>query len=234
MNIIVGAPVYRREWIIGQWFEHVYDSLDFAGIKDRSFAFAGDLRDPTFEYINEYGLTEKVYVKRFSEPSVTVDYKRQWNHEAYHKMVILRNRLLDIPRQLEPTFFLSVDTDILLHKECVANLIESADIYDAVAGKAYMTKNGKHYPSYGMLTKDGNLRRTETTGVIKVDVIMALKLMSPNAYNTDYTFHKQGEDIGWSLNVRKQGMILGFDGRVPNKHILQPSMLDKVDPRCGF
>lgn len=231
MNIIVGAPVFRREWMLDQWFDHVRESMEFAGVKNYSFAFVGDLRDPSFEVIGEQ--PEKTYIKNYREPSVA-PMERTWNHPRYHKMVELRNILLEVPRQVNPDYFLSLDTDILLHMECVTNLIETADMYDAVGGKVYMTKTGNHYPSWAKIDRFNNLQRSECVGVVKVDAIMALKLMSPNAYRTDYKFHKQGEDIGWSLNVRKQGMTIGFDGRIASKHIMEPNMLDKFDKRCGF
>lgn len=232
MSLMIGAPVFRREWIIEQWFDHVRAAVErTGGNMDLTFAFAGDTRDPTFDFIRQQ--PETVYVTSTREATMT-QRERFWDHEGYHKMVNLRNQLLTIPRTIEPTFFLSLDTDILLHDECILNLIETADFYDAVGGKCYMTPHGKHCPSWGTLGPDGQIMRSESDGVFETDIIMAIKLMTPNAYRTDYKFHKQGEDIGWSQNVRKQGMKIGWDGRVASKHVLSEKMLDVKDLRVGF
>ena len=233
MKLMIGAPVYRREWIIERWFEHMFVALGKANIDDFAFAFVGDYRDPTWEILNEYGQEFRVYSKQAREADLK-ERKRYWNHDLYYKMVYLRNDLLWIPRQMNPEFFLSADTDILLHPDCIVNLMESIEKFDAVGGKCYMTPRGRHHPSYAKIGPRGQLIRSEASGVFKTQAIMALKLMNPKAYNVNYGFNEQGEDIGWSISCRNKGLTLGFDGRVANKHVLEPYMLDRVDDRVGF
>jgi hypothetical protein len=234
MKIMVGAPVYRREWIIEQWFQYMFAALEHAGVEDYSFAFVGDYRDPTFEIINEFGTEYKVYSKSAPEEDLG-GRKRTWDHDLYDKMVYLRNDLLYIPRQMEPDFFLSADTDILINPEALSCMLESIQKFDAVGGKLYMTPRSKFHPSCAKLGREGQLIRSkDPKGVFEAEIIMALKLMTPDAYNVNYYFHEQGEDIGWCLQARYNGLKLGFDGRVANKHIMDPSMLDKVDDRVGY
>jgi hypothetical protein len=63
---------------------------------------------------------------------------------------------------------------------------------------------------------------------------LAIKLMSPRAYNIDYRFHHQGEDIGWSVAATEKGLKLGWDGRICSKHVMAADQLQLVDPRCGY
>jgi hypothetical protein len=83
---------------------------------------------------------------------------------------------------------------------------------------------------------DSNLRRHAivTQGVIPADIIMAVKIMAPAAYDVDYQYHFHGEDIGWSAACRAKGLKLGWDNRHINKHVLVPGMLATVDRRLGW
>jgi hypothetical protein len=136
---------------------------------------------------------------------------------------------------MEPELFLSADTDILIHPESLFYMLESIQKFDAVGGKLYMTARGRFHPSCAKLGREGQLIRSkDPKGVFETEVIMALKLMTPKAYNVNYDFHEQGEDVGWSITCRRKGLKLGFDGRVANKHIMDPSMLDRMDDRVGY
>jgi hypothetical protein len=161
--------------------------------------------------------------------------KRVWNPERFHRMVYLRNLLLGAVRNLSPDHFLSLDSDILLHPRALASMMELAgSSYDAVGGKAYMTAKGTWCPSFGYISSSRGILRYESTDVLRVDAIMAIKLMTPSAYLVDYEFHEQGEDIGWSLACKREGVTLGWDGRVTNKHVMHEKALDALDQRCGF
>lgn len=234
-SIIVGAPVYRREWIIDQWFDYTLAALKNLGM-DYSFAFIGDSDDPTFEKIANRG--ESVYLIGTTEGAVEElkERDRFWDHDRYHKMVYLRNTLLGIPRQYEPDFYLSLDTDILLHPNALVNLAETymSHDFDAVGGKCHMHPNGRRDPSYLMEGRGGNFHRSDADGVFSVDIIMAIKLMNKRAYNVDYEFHAWGEDVGWSKACRANGLHLGWDGRITNKHVMTRQRLEVEDVRAGF
>jgi hypothetical protein len=166
-----------------------------------------------------------------------INTKRLWNSERYEHMVDLRNKLLLLIRRLQPKYFLSLDSDILVHPDLIKNLIETAENHlgaIAVGGKTYMTVGDTNHPSYGMWDKHfAVMRREEFGGIKRVDIIMAIKLMTKVAYKIDYRPHNQGEDLGWSEAARESGQ-LWFDGRVASKHLMSEYMLDQVDKRCGF
>lgn len=234
-RLLIGCPILRREWIIEQWLEHVLVAASKTG-KELSLLFVGDESDPTVTLINEFTRDNGI-VAFLSPVSETRDFdRRDWGHGRYDTMVALRNQLLREVRKLGPELFLSLDSDILLHEAGIVSMIEALEgnKFDAVGGKAYMTPAGTRAPSYAMLSNTGNLRRPEASGIMKVNVIMAIKLMTPAAYMVDYQFDVHGEDIGWSRACTKAGLTLGWDGRIVNKHVMNPSMLTTVDKRAGF
>lgn len=167
--------------------------------------------------------------------------KREWNSFRYDKMVALRNILLGGVREVGPPMFLSLDSDILLNRDALKSMVANLNDdtrpgypYAACGGKAYMTTTGTSHPSYGMMSRENMLRRQDSDGVLKVDVIMAIKLMLPAAYNVDYEWASQGEDIGWSQNCQKQQLNLLWDGTYTSKHVMRPKELECVDVRAGY
>jgi len=230
---MVGCPVFQRDWILPSWFEAVEK------------AFSGFDTDPEYAFVTTLGddLTIKcVYENTVGRNLTTtsVDQERDWDQRdwsavRYHEMVRLRNALLRMVRKEKPDLFLSLDSDILIHPKLMWNLLESIEQFDAVGGLAHMiSQTTITCPSWWMWGTSNELLRKDSNGVHRVDIIMALKLMSPKAYNVDYTFNTLGEDLGWSKNCAEHGVILGFDGRITNKHVMCREELSIVDPRCGY
>lgn len=236
-EILVGCPLWDRLWIIDEWLTYTVEACSVANLVP-SFVFVGDLRDPTVERVTKLCLDNGYEVFLVQEDEDRhVKYARAWNHSRYDRMVFLRNLLLKKVREINPEFFLSLDSDILLAPFALKMMMSLMGQFDAVGGKTYMTppsgRNGMVCPSYGMLPA-GRLQRKDSKEVLTVDAIMAIKLMSPKAYAVDYRFHEQGEDLGWSMACTENGLKLGWDGRVCSKHVMALKYLDIVDDRCGF
>jgi len=229
MNLIVGCPVSCREWILPTWFAHVHRAAETAGVEP-SFTFVAHPADRSWECLLDHAPDATIITAPFNRGND----ERRWNPPRYEQMVILRNQLLHAVRDQSPDLFLSLDSDILLHPDQLKLMIECLDRFDAVGGRCYMTSNGTRFPSWGRLSKHGNLQRTDAEGTFPVDVIMAIKLMNPTAYAVDYTFDMQGEDIGWCRAAAWAGVRLGWDGRVIAKHVLAPHLMTPRDPRVGF
>ncbi len=237
-KLIIGCPLKGRSNIIEHWLQH---SILSAGQTDINFAFwfLIDRNDPVaddlIDLFNKYELINHLNVD-FFEPfdGKGSTKEHHWHKEKYEYMVELRNTLLGQVRKVKPDFFLSLDSDILLQKQTISNLLETSSKFDAVGGRTYLSYNSK-LPSYAMLNKStSNLHRPDIDQICKVDVIMAIKLMKERAYNVDYAYDSRGEDIGWSLNAKKEKVSLGYDGRVANKHIMEESMLGTIDKRVGY
>lgn len=235
MRLVVGCPVRDRAWIMERWFEHVEAAVP-AGA-DVHYVFCGD---PQTDAASFRVIDRECLVRSRDRTVVELDeiyspsYKRVWNLDRFSHMVRLRNSLLVHVRRLEPDFFWSLDSDILAAPSALSGALEGADRFDAVGTKLYMTPKGTVAPSYGMLNPQGGLRRPDSDGFFKVDVIMASKVMAPKAYAVDYELHRQGEDIGWSIAARAAGCSLGWDGRTTSRHVMSESDLAGIDTRAGF
>lgn len=235
-TLVVGCPVRQRTWIIEKWFHHVEHACHLAEIEP-AYIVVADPQDETTRLL-EYlaGLKDRRCVVSSCHEDLGGTDKRTWNHDRFGRMVELRNQLLGTVRELAPDRFLSLDSDILLHPQAVATLLQTAETYDAAGGATYMTSTGLEFPSCGWNRgMEGFTRRPmEHTGVIPVGVIMAIKMMTPTAYAVDYEFNPQGEDIGWSLACERAGLKLGWDNRHVSKHVMSPADLDRIDERCGW
>ena len=237
MKLLIGAPIWRREWIIQEWLDHTVRAANFAGF-DPEFLVVMDPRDPTCPILESLCRKRNIGLKQvFTEENREPVDKRSWTPDRLQHMVYLRNLLLKATRRLRPDFFLSLDSDILLHPATINNLINTQDErgWAGVGGKTFMTRRGTHAPSYAMMKRHSTgLLRSDSTNVMPVDVIMAIKLMTPEAYNINYEMQRHGEDIGWSLACKTAGLKLGWDGRQANKHVMDVDALGEVDDRVGF
>lgn len=230
--MLVGCPIYKRDYFLPAYYSHILIAARQAGIEDLAFVFVVDRTDEaTITCIEQ---TIKLPTKIVKVDQSHAASGHQWNKDRFDEMVMLRNTLLNTVRGIDPDLFLSLDSDILIHPKAIKNMAESLDKFFAVGGKCYMTERGTAYPSYAMLGQSDNLIRPDTNGVIKVDCIMAMKLMTQQAYWIDYKYHDKGEDIGWSKSCKDAGFALAWDGRVTSKHVMSIELLNAVDERCGY
>lgn len=230
--VAVGCPVAHRAWVLDAWFDHVEAACEAADVEPR-YVFVGDPeRDRSFKVIGRRATECDV----IAVPNGKGDDVRRWDQGRYRQMVELRNLLLGLVRDIGPSFFLSLDSDILLHPDVLNVLLEDMekDDYDAIGGRCFMTQTGRSCPSWARLSPRGALQRYDSDGYFAAQIIMAIKLMRPTAYHIDYELHIQGEDIGWSLACQRAGLKLGWDGRLASKHVLAPHLLNLLDPRVGF
>lgn len=250
LTVAVGCPIRSRAWIFPQWVEHVRTAFDVAGLKPHWVFNVGIEReddDNTFRLATELFRHEPgMWCEDMAESEFLPAGTRKWGEGGYRRMVHIRNRLLHLVRAMRPNYFLSLDSDILIHPDGLVNLLDDLEngipsgqtrIYpNAAGGKAYLSQStSQPCPTYANLLGYGGLvARNDSEGVFPVDVLMAIKLMSPAAYNVDYDFSVQGEDIGWSVACRAAGLTLAWDGRACSKHVMVPEQLTKVDPRVGW
>lgn len=237
LDLVVGCPVRRREWIIEDWFAHVEAACQQAAVHP-TYTFVADRDDPTAKQVADLAQVHgRACFFEWCKEDLSVADERTWGQPGrYDRMVKLRNQLLGLVRDLEPAHFLSLDSDILLHPQMLVSLAGAMSGFDAVGGATYMTPTGTQYPSCGWYRgMEGLVRHPmEAQGVVPVGVIMAIKLMGPAAYAVDYEFNHQGEDIGWSLACERAGLTLGWDNRQWSKHVMGPGALGQIDGRCGW
>lgn len=233
--IAVGCPVKNRAWALPDWLCYVERAFDRLGETPFFVFVVGSSMDDTAGLIDQFADDRNTSVI-FHDEEPTRGMKRRWNVDRYGHMVEARNLLLGLVREVKPDYFLSLDSDIMLNEQALIDMLETIKTADAVGGKVYlMEPPALAAPSYANITKHNALRRPDHSGVLpRVDVLMAVKLMTPKAYNVDYRTHFHGEDIGWSLAAAEAGCTLKWDGRSCSKHVMHPELLDQIDQRVGY
>lgn len=235
-DLVVGCPVRKRAWILPRWFDYIEAACAEVLVAPTYVFVIGPEDFETSECIlQETSKRRREVVLVPADEPVREDV-RVWNEDRYHHMVYLRNLLLGSVRTIGPDLFWSVDSDMLVHQDALTHAIDALQRFDAVASRAYLSEGqDTRCPNWATYTRMGGLSRQDMNGAsFAVGVIMAIKLMTPAAYNVDYAWNHQGEDIGWSLAARKKGLTLGWDSRTTSKHVFYPHELDKVDGRCGY
>lgn len=233
MNILIGCPTYKREWIARYYMDYVTSACYLIGWEP-GFVFVVSRQE---DIVALRGANRRNCQMDFivvEEPDR--DPQRDWSRDRVHHMVELRNILLARVREVDPGLFWSLDSDILVNADALHRRTTTApyDTWDAFGQKCYLSTVGKNTPNYAMFNRQGGMRRKDTDGMHYVDVLMADVIMQPPAYNVDYEFDRNGEDLGWSAACARQKLRLLFDGTVANKHVMRPDKLHVVDPRVGW
>lgn len=234
MKVVVGCPTRNRTWILPKWKEFVDKGIP--SDVDYEFVFVvGDDDTKTIDLLSEW---DNVFLIKTQEDEIG-DVRSWADKTRYEHMAYIRNLLLQKVREISPDLFVSIDSDILLNQDTFASVIETFEQTDAAAvgSLAYLEKVDKSITNAGMWIdpiRCKGFRRVKPDGSYEVDILMALKFMKADAYNVDYSFHSLGEDLGWSRDVKKQGLKLAFNGTVGNKHVMSPDWLDREDKRIGW
>jgi hypothetical protein len=237
MKLLIGCPIYKRDWILNHWIRCIITQS--TPITDIGFIFECSSNDEKTTGILE---AWKKYDKNI--PFFHIDYRddiphfehrengRQWTISRYENMVNLRNSLLQKARQIQPDYYFSLDSDILLENPNTIELLIAhvKDGAHAVSPLMFMTPNNTMYPSVmtwreEMPDKARRLEKYPIGTYFQADVIMAAKMMSKEVYNNvDYSIHSQGEDVGWSLNCREKKYKLFSASYIYAPHIMNEMM----------
>ena len=247
MRILISLPVFKRSWILPLWFEFIEkQSIDLSNL---GFAFlvAPYEQDPeTHDVLLEW-FSRHPSVWAFSiipEPNVKHEHHEEgqrtiWERSAYTKMALMRNSLLAHGRSLEPDYYFSLDSDILLEDpETIKQLMDLTEPGTAVSPLMYMWHCGVNFPSVMTWAPRTNFKAYRPLNsynlgtFFKSDVIMAAVMMSKEVYmNTNYSDHPLGEDLGWSVDCYKKGFKLYSASHIYCPHIMHKSMKNFDGPK---
>lgn len=235
--LVVGMPVYKRAWILDEWF----DSLEAQDPPDGTrLIFAASPSDDG---------TEQTILRRWPSAEILpIDYFDPFEDSErdacgrYAMLATVRNRLLRAVAALGPMGYLSWDSDIILRPGALRELWNASDSKGAVG--ALVDMGGAQRPGHWSWM---HLQGTEafrppdvfdgipdqgTTVCIgendtmpdpyrrrRVGVIMGCKLLSPNAYrNARYADHIDGEDVGWAIQCEAMGIERWLVPRARGEH----------------
>lgn len=238
MFVVIGCPVYEREWILPDWFEAIC-AQDFP-LEDLGFVFEvapGD--EATIQCLLDFAEAHPNI--RWLDIEVNANEAhyhhpeggRHWDNSKYQAMVRMRNRLLDKVTCRDPDRYFSLDSDILLENpSTISALVELTETRDAVSPLLFMTPEGWDYPSVmtwvpGENNQRGHRQEDYPLGsLFQADIIMAAVMMSRPVYQqTRYQFHRQGEDLGWSADCKLKGFNLYSASYIYCPHIMSKSQL---------
>jgi len=232
--ILIGCPIYKREWILPYWF-HCLERQTF-DIKDVGFIFEAGVDDKeTIDFLVYWKKNSKninifdIEVRDDLSHHSHVEGSRRWTYSKYENMVSMRNSLLDKAKEIKPDYYYSLDSDILLTNpytiEVLVNNLQKKEI-DAINTLMFMTPFGVDFPSVmsWIEQQDQSAYRHDNYPIgtlFKSDIIMAAKMMSKKVYmNSRYRFHPQGEDLGWSLDCREKEYNLYCASNIYTPHIM--------------
>ena len=219
MRLVIGAPVYNREWVLPRWFQCIADFKIQTKNTDLVFAYTeGD--DATLDIIKKYG--EKFNACHVLDCNDIKAFGDR-DSERYYSLVILRNRIFDKLREIQPDYFFSYDTDILLPPETLKGLIK--DKKDIVSPYVDLVPP-QDIPNCVSKIGDGFRRRKPYSQfypkgqLYPVDSVFAVSLMSQPVFNTcSYKWHSGGEDYGFSEETIKAGFQCWMDSRYEGTHL---------------
>lgn len=237
MKVLIGCPIYKRAWILNHWIRCInQQSID---VSDIGFIFeTGPNDEETLSILNAWKkLDKRIQHFELLERSDITHHEhivngRNWTVSRYENMVSLRNSLLKRARELQPDYYFSLDSDILIENQntielLIAHIKSGAD---AVSPLMFMTPHGDLYPSVMNWRNDGSNKamrypRYPLGSYFQSDVIMAAKMMSKQVYNNvSYSIHEQGEDVGWSFNAKQAGYKLFSASYIYAPHIMSEAM----------
>jgi glycosyltransferase involved in cell wall biosynthesis len=221
MKISVGCPIYNRAWSLPRWFQNLFNQK--IDLKQTSLVFAytpGD--DNTLEIIEQYG-------SKFSElhvlPCEDLPAFANRDNARYYPLVILRNRIFEKLREIQPDYYFSWDSDILLPEGTLKGLIK--DKKDIVGPWVDLVPPNGIPNCVTLLPNGGGFRRRKPydtyypqTGLYEVSTVFAVSLMSSPVFNTcTYMHHQGGEDYGFAINVINAGFTSWMDANFIGTHL---------------
>lgn len=232
-TVLVGCPVFERDWVLGRWFDHLESwPLELGFV----FAYTPG-SDSTLDIIQSRAPDATIIVVEDGDHSV----ERNWGKRSrLETLADMRNEILRTVRVLGPDFYLSLDSDVLVapweESHTLFNSVRRGGEFDAISPLAYLgagdVSNAFHWRGDHLTRLD----KAKRYGVPQpVGVLCAAILMNPAAYNTgSYSYDMLGEDIAWARSVRRGPVRLGFDSSVVFDHVMSQEQLHVNDARVPW
>lgn len=234
MKILVGCPISAdREWAIERYDQHIQKAAETANV-DIEYLFL-TYKNADHEWLRK--ALPKAQIELTELEPAPGDHR--WSQKRYEHMAALRNEMLGHVRERDPNLFFSLDSDVMLHSDAIKsalNVFQEHPEAWAVGTKCFLSRRSTRYTNagYWVRGKTTQWHRHLSNRVVRADILIASSLMGRQAYHTDYAFHRQGEDLGWAVNIKLKKGILYFDPRVVSKHVMAPELIDVVDERVGW
>lgn len=219
MDIAIGCPIFEREWMLPNWLRNVWEQWPS---KEVTLIFAiTDGEDLTREILES--------VKPRFKDLILIDGNdlpafRDRDQNRFFPLVELRNRIFTVLRELQPDYYFSWDSDILLPPDALKLLI--ADDKTTVGPWVDLCPPGNRVPNCSVRGAKDAFKRPKPISkyfpldsLYQVAAIYACFLMKPVVWNkTYYKWHTGGEDFGWALVMEEMGLDCWMDSRIMGQH----------------
>lgn len=231
MRVVVGCPIYEREWVLSAWFDALDDWREHV---DLTFRFAYTASGDRTEVVI-HNRAENFLLFPIDEGDHSTE--RNWGKQSrLETLAYMRNFLIAQVNLDKPDFYLSLDSDILVAPWEQSKVLFETE-YDAISPLVFLGK-GDIGNAWTLNDRGGHQRilAARRYGVEqRVDVIAAAKLMKPQAYEASrYGYDKYGEDFYWASEMRRDGLSMALNSSVIFKHVMDEDSLYQVDPRVGW
>jgi len=225
-DVMIGCPVRNRDWIIKKYLSHLMN-LEYPKKKIALSFLVNDSEDNTLDEIEKFKKNNINKYKdiRIREINTGVIKDRRISNvrkEIYKHLALMRNDFLDM--RVDEDYVFSVDSDILISKKSLKKLIKSdKDIISALIWNN-KKKTAPNIMKFDKRTDRGNKYvhiRDFEKGIFQVDVTGACYLLkSKVSKNIKYSWHFQGEDIGFCENAKKSGFEVWTNTSIECNHIM--------------
>ncbi|MFA5301044.1 MAG: hypothetical protein WC389_22860, partial [Lutibacter sp.] len=167
--------------------------------------------------------------------------------KIYENLSFLRNKVIDKVIETSVDYWLSVDSDILLNdteslnilindiqgKSIMAGIINNDQLRNPFLDKHLAACNILYFDEYGKAQHILNWKDNE---IFQVDVTGAICLYDAEIFkkypNIRFQTNRQGEDIGFFLNVKNSGIKAWATGRVQPLHVMAEGLFD-ICSKCS-
>lgn len=219
MKIVIGCPVAERGWVLPAWFEAI-EAQEFPYMprpEIEVMVLYTASRDDTLSILQEHGATIIESMLPTRDRGRIVGHNWSQTLHEYEYMASLRNTLRKEVLQQEADYFFSLDSDILLpHRFALDQLLMDLEIhrYDAVAPLVNMLSEPGLEPAWNFMNWSdhgyaGTRAAVQEAAAFDAGIIMAAMLLNKKAQCIPWMDHRQGEDLGWSLNARRSNIKIG-------------------------
>lgn len=223
---MLGCPVRNRDWIITDYMEGLL-SQDIP--KDLiHFAFLLDNSNDSTEYIIRKMTKDCPNVDIFYLSSSNQDFYEREKNQNYSHMATVKNEWLAMRRKKDK-YCVMVDSDIILEEEDSVYKLIMTGLPIVSAPVLNLNSNTPHY---NILEKiDKGFRHyytpellphieTDCGRVIEVDSTGAcIAIRRDVADRVSYTYHKSGEDQGFSILAKEMGYKLYCNLDIKTTHV---------------
>lgn len=208
-KIFLGAPVRNRAWVLPRYIKGIVNQ----NIPMETCFIINDCEDNTEQILKKSGFTIIKQDLGQTHGHLRGEYSKD-------NLAKLRNMLLEEFLKSDCDYLLSIDTDIILPKGSVKQLL--SDNKDIVS---MLIKNSDVLNVHNFFINGKHVEEVKE-GLIPVDMTGAVYLIKRRVIEAGvkYVYHKLGEDIPFCNSAREKGFEIYCDTRLKPVHVFKEGL----------